>query len=127
MFRIFMASAAFFGLSGVMLGALGSHALKTKLSVAALAAFQTAVQYQLLHAVVLLALAIWSWHKTQKLVVCSGLFFMIGILLFSGSIYCLTLANLGLGIVTPIGGVFFMLGWLMLFISAFQSTAKAAQ
>lgn len=127
MFRILMASAAFFGLSGVVLGALGSHALKTKLSVTALTAFQTGVQYQLLHAVVLLVLAIWYWQKPKKLIASSGLFFILGILLFSGSIYCLTLINLGLGIVTPIGGVFFMLGWLMLFISAFQCTAKAPQ
>lgn len=125
MSRVLIAAAGLFGVTGVALGALGSHALKASLNAGQLAAFQTAVQYQLLHAIALLVLGIWYSVKPQKVTLVSGWAFIAGILLFSGSIYCLTLTTLRPGIITPIGGMFFMIGWLTLLVAAFKTPGKA--
>ncbi|MFF7706426.1 DUF423 domain-containing protein [Pseudomonas sp. NPDC007930] len=119
MLRTFLMLAAFFGFTGVALGAFAAHGLKNRLSAEYLAIFQTGVQYQLIHALALLALAALSSTLQGRLLAWAGGLFAVGILLFSGSLYLLTLTGVGkLGIVTPLGGALFLAGWACLFIAA---------
>lgn len=113
--RVFFGIGALFALLGVMAGAFGSHALRTRLAPDMLNVFEVAVRYQLIHALGLLAVA---WAVTRwpgTMVNAAGWLFVAGIVLFSGSLYLLTLLGTrGLGIVTPIGGVAMMAGWACL-------------
>lgn len=118
MLRIFLMLAAFFGFTGVALGAFAAHGLKSRLTPEHLAVFQTGVHYQMLHALALLGVALLSVQVGGALVKWAGWAFVAGILLFSGSLYLLTLAGLSVGIVTPIGGLFFLLGWALLLVAA---------
>jgi uncharacterized membrane protein YgdD (TMEM256/DUF423 family) len=105
--------AALLGASAVTLGAFGSHGLRNYVSSAQLATWRTAVEYQMFQSIALLALAVNAhdlarWRWSMRL-------WTSGILLFSGSLYALVLSGLpGLGIVTPIGGLCFIAGWLCL-------------
>jgi uncharacterized membrane protein YgdD (TMEM256/DUF423 family) len=113
-----------FGGLGVALGAFGAHGLQNMTSDEKLIhGFQTAVQYQVYHALALLATGILFERFQDKLVKWAGNCFITGIVLFSGSLYLLTLLKIQgssmtkiAGPITPIGGVFFILGWLFLFI-----------
>ncbi|WP_343578254.1 DUF423 domain-containing protein [Pseudomonas sp.] len=118
MLRIFLMLAAFFGFTGVALGAFAAHGLKSRLTPEYLAVFQTGVHYQMLHALALLGVALLSVQVGGALVKWAGWAFVAGILLFSGSLYLLTLAGLSVGIVTPIGGLFFLIGWALLLAAA---------
>lgn len=113
--RVFFTLGCALGFTGVALGAFGAHALKAQLAPELLATFEVAVRYQLIHALALLAVA---WACTRwpgRLAQSSGWLFVAGTLLFSGSLYAITLAGVrGLGLVTPIGGVALLLGWLCL-------------
>lgn len=120
MLRIFLMLAAIFGFTGVGLGAFAAHGLKSRLTPEYLAVFQTGVHYQMLHALALLGVAVLSVHVGGTLVKLAGWAFTLGILLFSGSLYLLTLAGLGVGIITPIGGLFFLIGWALLLAAAFR-------
>lgn len=121
MARLFLLLAAFAGFTSVALGAFAAHGLRQQLSPEYLAVFQTGVQYQQLHALALLAVALLLQRQADRLLTMSGGFFVAGMLLFSGSLYALTLTGIGkLGIITPLGGVAFMLGWLLLGISAWR-------
>lgn len=110
----------------VALGALGAHALKSILSPERLASFETGVRYHLVHALaVLLVAALIHFGKKRGLVL-AGWLFVAGVLLFSGSIYLLTLQDIFsinlsyLGPITPVGGILFMAGWVMVFVATFQ-------
>ncbi|MBD3658074.1 MULTISPECIES: DUF423 domain-containing protein [Marinobacter] len=99
-----------------MAGAFGAHGLRGMVSGRELEVFQTAVTYQIYHALalVLVAVLVGQLASRRLLVVAAG-FFVAGILLFSGSLYLLVLTGLrGLGPVTPLGGVCFMAGWALL-------------
>ena len=113
--RLFFSTGCALGFTGVALGAFGAHALKARLAPEMLASFEVGVRYQLIHALALLAVA---WACTRwpgKRANAGGWLFIAGTLLFSGSLYALTLTGArGLGIVTPIGGVALLLGWLCL-------------
>ena len=113
--RVFFSIGCAFGLTGVALGAFGAHALKARLAAEQLATFEVGVRYQLIHALAMLAV---MWACTRwpgKAAEASGWLFIAGTLLFSGSLYALTLAEMrSLGIVTPVGGVALLLGWLCL-------------
>lgn len=115
MSRLFFSIGCALGFAGVALGAFGAHALKAQLAPEQLTTFEVGVRYQLIHALALLAVA---WAHTQwpgRRVSASGWSFAIGTLLFSGSLYALTLTGVrGLGLVTPIGGVALLFGWLCL-------------
>lgn len=107
----------------VALGAFGAHGLKQIVPPETVATFQTGVQYQMYHSLALLATAIIFEKFPGKLVKLAGIFFTCGIVLFSGSLYLLTMLKatetVGLtsvGIITPFGGLFFITGWLLLFI-----------
>lgn len=113
--------AAFFAGTGVGLGAFAAHALKSRLSVEYLAVFQTGVHYQMLHALALLVLALLAQRLPGRLLLVAGSLFTLGIVLFSGSLYALTLSGVtALGMITPLGGVAFLLGWLCLGVYAWR-------
>ncbi|WP_462380756.1 DUF423 domain-containing protein [Pseudomonas sp. Marseille-QA0892] len=121
MVRLFLLMAAFFGFTGVALGAFAAHGLKTRLSSDYLAVFQTGVHYQLIHALALLGVAWLALQFPGRLVTVAGSLFALGIVLFSGSLYLLTLVGIGrFGIVTPIGGAAFLGGWLCLGLAAWR-------
>lgn len=116
-------TAAFFGILAVCLGAFGAHVLKKLLTEAQLETWQTAVQYHFYHTLSLLFLSTFARFK-NNLINISSYLFVFGILFFSGSLYLIALKDvLGintsvLGPVTPIGGVFFILGWVGLLLAA---------
>lgn len=107
-------------LVGVALGAFGAHGLKDTLSAESKQVYQTAVLYQLVHGLALLAV---GWLATirpgEHLVRTAGGLFALGIALFSGSLYLLAMTgNRKLGLITPFGGLAFLAGWLCLALSA---------
>jgi len=116
----FLFLGAFCAFIGVGMGAFGAHALKATLSVEALAIYQTGVTYQMWHGLGLLGIAcLQNLMPESKLIPWAGWFMFIGILLFSGSLYLLVLLDLHwLGMITPIGGVCFLIAWLLICISA---------
>ncbi|QLF93852.1 DUF423 domain-containing protein [Pseudomonas sp. ABC1] len=121
MIRVFLMLAAFFGFTGVALGAFAAHGLKGRISQDYLAIFQTGVHYQLIHALALVGVALLLQRMSGALLSVAGWAFALGVLLFSGSLYVLTLTGIGkLGIITPIGGTAFLVGWLCLFIAAWR-------
>jgi len=121
--RLFLLLAAFGGFTGVALGAFAAHGLRGRLSPEYLAVFQTGTQYQLVHSLALLAVALLSLQAPQPLLRVSGVLFALGILLFSGSLYLLTLSGLSkLGMITPLGGLAFLGGWLCLGMAAWRMT-----
>lgn len=121
MIRPFLLLAAFYGLTGVALGAFAAHGLKSRLGTDYLAVFQTGVQYQLLHALALFGVALLSLHAPSRLLAAAGGLFALGVVLFSGSLYLLTLTGIGkLGIITPFGGAAFLAGWICLMLAAWN-------
>jgi len=113
--RAFFSVGAVLGAIGVAAGAFGAHGLKARLGPEMLAVFETGVRYHLIHALALLAVA-WAATRWSSLAVhAAGWLFVVGVLLFSGSLYALSLTGVrGLGAITPLGGVAFILGWLLL-------------
>lgn len=103
------------GLLAVAAGAFGAHALKKTLAPEALATFEVGARYQMYHALALLAVAMIEARRPTRTVAGAGWFFLFGIVLFSGSLYGLSLMEWKwLGPITPIGGVLFMMGWALL-------------
>ncbi|MGG0671069.1 DUF423 domain-containing protein [Lederbergia citrisecunda] len=106
----------------VALGAFGAHALKERLSERYLAIWETAVQYQMFHAIGLIAIGILmsaSLFGQSTTLTWAGYLLLAGIIIFSGSLYILSLSGIGiLGAITPIGGVAFIVGWILLIIAA---------
>jgi len=121
MVRVFALAGALAALIGVALGAFGAHALSGRLEPRDLATFETGVQYQMYHALGLLAVA-WAavrWPGVSAHV--AGWAFIFGIVVFSGSLYVLVLTNTRwLGAVTPLGGVAFLVGWVALAWAVFR-------
>jgi uncharacterized membrane protein YgdD (TMEM256/DUF423 family) len=108
---------------GVILGAFGAHGLKGWLEPDLLATFETGVRYQTYHALALLIVALVPARQaTQKLLAVTGWLFAVGTLLFSGSLYLLVISGSGgLGLVTPVGGIAFIMGWFSLVLAAFRT------
>jgi len=108
----------FLGLSAVILGAFGAHALKESLTSDQLLSFETAVRYQMFHAIILLFVNIYEGFSIKQKNTISYLF-ILGILLFSGSIYIIQLTFItakSIWFVTPLGGLFFIIGWISMLI-----------
>ena len=121
MLRGFLMLAAFFGFTGVALGAFAAHGLKSRLSAEYLAIFHTGVTYQLVHTLALIGVALLATQIPGRLITWAGASFAIGILLFSGSLYLLTLTGFSkLGIITPFGGLAFLVGWFCLGLAAWR-------
>jgi uncharacterized membrane protein YgdD (TMEM256/DUF423 family) len=108
---------------GVGLGAFGAHGLRSLISSDLLQAYETGVRYHLVHslAVIVAALAMQTFPSRAKQFRRASWLFAVGILLFSGSLYLLALTGAGqIGIVTPFGGIAFLLGWTFFALGAFR-------
>lgn len=104
----------------VALGAFGSHALRGKLSDYTLDVYKTAVLYHMIHALGLFAVAWLSTMVTDPKVNLAGIFMLVGIIIFSGSLYVLSVTGMKwLGAITPIGGLSFLAAWVLLFLAKF--------
>lgn len=118
-------TAAFLGGLAVVLGAFGAHSLKALISVSSLEIWQKGVEYQFYHVFALLYLSTFARYK-NKLISFSYIFFTLGIIFFSGSLYVLALKDIHhfttrfIGPITPIGGLCFILGWICLFLAALK-------
>ena len=127
--KTYLIIAAALGAISVMLGAFGAHGLQRITNdETIIRSYQTAVQYEMYHALALLLVAFIFYRLKLSLIRWSGNFFITGILLFSGSLYAITALKINgsvvpgfIGILTPIGGVFFILGWLLLLIAALRN------
>jgi uncharacterized membrane protein YgdD (TMEM256/DUF423 family) len=123
--RIFAALGAASGFVAVGAGAFGAHALKARLTPDLLAVFETGARYQMFHALALLGVA---WAITRwpgRTAVASGWCFVAGTVIFSGSLYLLALTSVrSFGAITPVGGVLFLAGWLLLALTAWRCTAR---
>ncbi len=123
MVKVFLTSGSIFAGTSVLLGAFASHLLKDYMSPKAIELWETGVKYQMYHALalVLLALLINQLEEPSLALIIGGIAFIVGIILFSGSLYGLSLTKTReFGVVTPLGGIAFVLGWLCLAISAIE-------
>lgn len=112
MYKFWLISAAAFGLLSVALGAFGAHALKEVLGDYGKSIYEKAVHYQMFHALALLGVGILQHNFKEINLAPAGWGFFIGVLLFSGSLYLLSLTGARwLGIITPFGGASFIIGW----------------
>jgi uncharacterized membrane protein YgdD (TMEM256/DUF423 family) len=126
MLRSFLMLAAFFGFTGVGLGAFAAHGLKSRFTAEYLAIFHTGVLYQLIHALALLGVAVLAAQLPGRLITWAGFSFALGIVLFSGSLYVLTLTGFSkLGIITPFGGLALLVGWALLGLAAWRLGSAA--
>lgn len=123
MAKNWMAWGAILAMAAVALGAFGAHGLKESLSPERLEIFHTGVRYQFYHAFALLFLGLWAKSSpNNRMISRAGIAFFIGIALFSGSLYVLSIRDLlswsvsWLGPVTPLGGVSFMVGWVLVLL-----------
>ena len=122
MFRVFLACGAISAFLAVAAGAFGAHALRARLSDELLSSFETAARYQMFHALALVMVALsLAAGSANRLVVVSGWLFIAGTLLFSGSLYLLSLTGQRwLGAITPLGGVAWLIGWALIAYTAIR-------
>ncbi len=120
----FLFLSAVCGLIGVAMGAFGAHGLKAILTAEMLAAYKTAVDYQMWHALGLGLIAVFKLQSPESdHLKWAGWLMFCGIILFSGSLYLMAIMNAKwLGIITPIGGVCFLLSWVLVAIFAYKAT-----
>ncbi|HEY4110955.1 DUF423 domain-containing protein [Puia sp.] len=125
--RNFLSIAAILGALSVALGAFAAHKLKTLVGPETVATFETGVRYQFYHVFALLFVAFLSEKIHNKWMVWAGNCFIMGIIFFCGSLYVLTALTIAenahrtlAGIATPIGGVFFIAGWIFLYLGVAQ-------
>jgi len=117
--RLFLTLGAVSAFVAVAAGAFGAHGLRARLAPDLLAVFETAARYQMYHALALLAVAWVTARWPGPLPQWAGWLFVVGTVLFSGSLYALALTSVRwLGAITPLGGVAFLAGWLCLALAA---------
>jgi uncharacterized membrane protein YgdD (TMEM256/DUF423 family) len=119
MIKFLLVFASLSGFFAVALGAFGAHGLRGKLSASLMSAFETAVQYQAIHTLAMLAACVLSLHFGRGVwFQYAGIGFSIGIVLFSGSLYGLAMTSARwLGPVTPLGGLFLLVGWVLMLVA----------
>lgn len=119
--RFFFIAGSLSAFLAVALGAFAAHGLRTKLSAEMFNIFEVGVRYHMYHALALLAVA-WAssrWPGTS--ITAAGWLFLVGTIIFSGSLYLLSVTGLRwLGAITPIGGLAFLIGWILLAWGAWQ-------
>ena len=109
--------ASVFGLLGLAIGAFGAHGLKKLISPELIETYKTGVLYQVIHAIVILVIGL----SSKKIFNASAIFFSIGIILFSFSLYIYAVTQIKIFVyVTPFGGVSFLVGWLLLIVSTIR-------
>ena len=115
--RFWMIISAVSGFTAVAIGAFGAHGLREKLSTEMLEVYKTGVLYQLIHSVVLLALSLNTMVKAKL----PSIFILLGIILFSFSLYIYSTSGISFfAMITPIGGVCFLIGWLLIIYEAIK-------
>ena len=121
--KTFLILGTLLGGIGVVLGAFGAHGLKKLVGADTVGTYQTGVQYQMYHAFALIIVGMLFERAQNNYLLWAGWLFFIGIILFSGSLYLLASLKAmnkvgvsGIGIITPVGGLLFVLGWLLLLI-----------
>jgi uncharacterized membrane protein YgdD (TMEM256/DUF423 family) len=118
--KTFLLLGALFAFLGVAFGAFGAHGLRSRLSPEMLAVFETAVRYQMYHALAILLVGLMMAPMGGWAIQTAGWAFVLGIVIFSGSLYLLALTGTTMwGAVTPIGGLAFLVGWACLIIAGF--------
>jgi len=132
MHKRFITTGALLGAIAVALGAFGAHGLKKIVPAETVQTFQTGVQYQMYHALALLLTGLLYEKCFQKFARIAGVLFLIGVILFSGSLYLLTAGKAAeiasfdrSGIITPFGGIAFIAGWLFLFLAAMKKSERS--
>jgi uncharacterized membrane protein YgdD (TMEM256/DUF423 family) len=132
MHKRFITTGALLGAIAVALGAFGAHGLKKIVPAETVQTFQTGVQYQMYHALALLLTGLLYEKCFQKFARIAGVLFLIGVILFSGSLYLLTAGKAAeiasfdrSGIITPFGGIAFIAGWLFLFLAAMKKGERS--
>ncbi|WP_287831912.1 DUF423 domain-containing protein [Idiomarina sp.] len=122
MSQLLLIIAAIYGAVAVALGAFAAHGLKSRLSEQLLAVFQTGVTYQFYHTLALLLAGLWLRFAPSPWVAAAGIFWALGVVLFSGSLYALALTRIKwFGPITPLGGLLFILGWICLLVGAVKA------
>jgi uncharacterized membrane protein YgdD (TMEM256/DUF423 family) len=121
--RLWLKIIAVSGLLSVVLGAFAAHGLDAILTEQRMQTFQTGVRYQLIHTLALLGLICLPDELTQSYFkTYTGIFWLLGIVLFSGSLYLLVATDItALGMITPLGGTAFIIGWALLFVAAIRN------
>jgi uncharacterized membrane protein YgdD (TMEM256/DUF423 family) len=120
--RLFLIIGALSGAISVGAGAFGAHALRSRLEARLFEVFETGAQYQMYHALALLAVAWVASRWPSTLVNASGWLFLAGTILFSGSLYAMALSGVrALGAITPLGGVCFIAGWVSLAVAVMRA------
>jgi len=123
--KFFLTIAALSGFISVAAGAFGAHGLEGKVGPKELVAFKTAAEYQMYHALALVAVSLISERYPSRFLKVSGWFFVIGTILFSGSLYVLgSTGSRALVLVAPVGGAAFLIGWIFLFCATFGLRKK---
>lgn len=123
MTKKYLITVGFLGATSVILGAFGSHLLRSHLSAGSMQIFETGLQYQMYHTLALLAMVFMNRYVSRSFLNFIFYFFTIGIVLFSGSLYILSMQELFgfkvgfLGPVTPVGGMLLILGWVTLIVA----------
>jgi uncharacterized membrane protein YgdD (TMEM256/DUF423 family) len=125
--KSFLSIAALLGALSVVLGAFAAHSLKRMATEETVEVFQTGVRYQFYHVFALLMVALLSEKFSNKWMTWAGNCFIAGIILFSGSLYLLTALKIAatanarfVGVITPVGGLFFIAGWIFLWLGVSQ-------
>ena len=123
--KIFLMIGATLGALAVVLGAFGAHALNSLLEKSGrIETYDTAVKYHFFHVIALLIVGILMFYFTNKWLIYSGWAFVVGIVVFSGSLYALCLTGwTKLGMITPLGGLALIAGWLFMLIAILKSSA----
>lgn len=128
--KVFLRIGSLLAMLAVILGAFGAHALKEIISAEQLAIFDTGVRYHFYHALAILLVDVLIHFRKTNVLTTAGWIFLAGIVCFSGSLYVLAFREVlpfsvsWLGPVTPLGGLFFIFGWLTLFLSTFVKSPK---
>ncbi|MCU0391273.1 MAG: DUF423 domain-containing protein [Thermoflexibacter sp.] len=122
MLQRFVTIGAILAMFGVMIGAFGAHALKPILEAnQRMETFETAVKYHFYHALALLFIGLLGHYQPVKLLQYAGYCLLVGVIIFSGSLYILCLTGINTwGAITPIGGVSMIAGWLLLAIASLK-------
>lgn len=122
--RLWIVIGAVSAFVSVAAGAFGAHALKARLTQDMLTIFETGNRYQMYHSLGLIAVGLLAVHRPSGLLTGAGWAMLAGILLFSGSLYALALSGVrALGAITPLGGVGFLVGWVLFALAAWRQSA----
>ena len=126
MSKLFLILGSINAATAVFMGAIGAHSLKTIITEDMLFVFQTAVQYHFYHSLGLMIIGVLTiYFKSVKYIEIAGWIMFIGIILFSGSLYTLSITNMRwVGLITPIGGIAFIVSWVLIAITVWKRSSS---